>query len=134
MKHKVTFENASVVSIINGVITLKTEMGIVEYIDASLSSVRDGTIEIVVDKQKLEMSDLQTGMVVQYETGEYRLVIRLSDELVKLVDLKDGGFGNIRVGHEGLLRSIVKGWEPITDGSLDAWMKVDRYRKVIFER
>lgn len=50
MKHKVTFENASVVSIVNGVITLKTEMGIVKYLNASLSSVRDGTIEIVVEK------------------------------------------------------------------------------------
>ena len=134
MKAIKIFENAKVVSVFNGTITLDTDMGRVCYKNASLSSVHDGTIKIIVDKQKLEMSDLQTGMVVQYETGEYRLVIRLSDELVILVDLKDGGFGNIRVGHEGLLRCIVKGWEPITDGSLDAWMKIDSLRKVIFER
>lgn len=50
MKHKVTFENASVVSIVNGEITLKLENGLVVYQNASLSSVRDGTIEIVVEK------------------------------------------------------------------------------------
>lgn len=133
MKHKITFENASVVSVFSGTIALATEMGHVCYKNASLSSIHDGTIEIVVDKQKLEMSDLQTGMVVKYATGEYRLVIRLSDEWVKLVELKNGGFGNVRVGHEELLRRIVRVWEPRVDGSLDEWMKIDSSRKVIFE-
>lgn len=134
MKHKITHENASVVSVCNGEIALKTESGIVVYNDASLSSVHDGTIVIIADKRKLEISDLQTGMVVQYGTGEYRLVIRLSDEWVKLVDLMDGGFGNIRVCQEELLRRIVRVWEPRVDGSLDEWMIVDSSRKVIFER
>lgn len=122
------------VSACNGEITLKTECGLVKYLNASLQSVCDGTIVIIVNKRKLEISDLQTGMVVQYGTGEYRLVIRLSDEWVKLVELKGGGFGSIRVGHEELLRLIVRVWEPIVDGSLDQWMGIDSSRKVIFER
>lgn len=134
MKAIKIFENASVVSVFNGTITLDTEMGRVCYKNASLSSVHDGTIKIIVDKQELEMNDLQTGMVVQYGTGEYRLVIRLSDEWVKLVELKNGGFANIRVGHEELLRCIARVWEPIVDGSIDEWMKIDSSRKVIFER
>lgn len=133
MKHIIMFENASVVSVCNGEITLNTERGLVKYHNASLQSVCDGRIELIVE-HKLEMSDLETGMLVQYNSGEYRLVIKMNDSLIRLVDLVGGGCGTITPDGPVLLHCIKKVWESRTAGSLDRWMKIDSNRKVIFEQ
>ena len=132
MKHIITFENASVVSVCNGEIILNTECGLVKHRNASLKSVSDGQIELIVE-HKLKMSDLETGMLVQYDTGEYRLVIKINDSLIRLAELCGGGCGTITPLGPSLLLHISKVWESRTDGSLDRWMKVDSHRKVIFE-
>jgi hypothetical protein len=132
MKHIIMFENASVVSVCNGEITLNTECGLVKYHNASLQSVCDGRIELIVE-QGLQMSDLKTGMLVQYTTGEYRLVIKINDSLIRLAELRGGGCGTITPDGPALLRCIKKVWESRTEGSLDRWMNIDSDRKVIFE-
>lgn len=132
MKHIITFENASVVSVCDGEITLNTESGLVKYHNASLQSVCDGRIELIVE-HNLKMSDLETGMLVQYDTGEYRLVIKLNDSSIRLVGLKFGDWGKVTTDNQSLILHIRKVWASITDGSLDNWMKVDSKRKVIFE-
>lgn len=126
------FENASVVSVCNGEITLNTERGLMKYHNASLQSVCDGRIELIVE-HKLKMSDLETGMLIQYTTGEYRLVIKINGSLIRLVDMEGGGCGIITPDGPALLRCIAKVWESRTEGSLDRWMKIDSHRKVIFE-
>lgn len=133
MKHIITFENASVVSVCNGEITLNTESGLVKYYNASLQSVCDGRIELIAE-QELLMRDLKTGMLVQYYSGEYRLVIKINDSLIRLVELSGGGCGRITTDGPALLRCIKKVWESRTEGSLDRWMKIDSNRKVIFEQ
>lgn len=132
MKHIITFENASVISVYNGEIILKTETSLVKYRNASLQSVCDGRIELIVE-QALKMSDLKTGMLIQYTTGEYRLVIKINDSLIRLVDLEGGGCGTITPSGPALLCCIKKVWESRTEGSLDRWMRTDSDRKVIFE-
>lgn len=134
MKAIKVFENASVLSVNNGEITLKLENGIAKYYNASLTSVCDGRIEIVVNKKELEMEDLQTGMVVQYEGGEYCLVIRVHDKLVKLAGMEGRGSGYIFRDCPILLTKITKVWEPRIVGSIDKWFRIDPDRKVIFER
>ena len=79
------------------------------------------------------MSDLETGMLIRYDTGEYRLVIKINDSMIRLAELKGGGFGKITTEDQSLLYRISKVWEPRTEGSLDKWMSVDDFRKVIFE-
>ena len=132
MKNIITFENASVVSVCNGEIIVMTESGLVKYHNASLHAVCDGRIELIVER-KLKMSDLETGMLVQYNTGEYRLVIKMNDSLIRLVGLSRGDSGTITPDGPALLRCIAKVWESRTEGSLDRWMHVDSIRKVIFE-
>ena len=69
MKQILSFTNASVKSVVNGTVEIITEQGDHVILKGSLLSVSNGNIEVEAVRE-LTMDDLQTGMVIQYATGE----------------------------------------------------------------
>lgn len=76
MKITKTHKNASVKSIVDGTLTIITEVpyGIYVYYNAAIKSIHDGTIVVEMDKP-FTKSDLQTGMIIQYRNGRKRMFI-----------------------------------------------------------
>lgn len=76
MKITKTHKNASIKSVVDGVVTIITDApyGIYVYYDAALKSIKDGTIVVEYDKP-FTVSDLKTGMIVQYRNGNKRMFI-----------------------------------------------------------
>lgn len=82
MKAIKTFNNASVVSVENGRVTLRVDdNGIRIFNDASIVSIVNGVVKI--SQEGIFTDDmLEPGMVVEYQNGDKRLVLKINGRLI----------------------------------------------------
>lgn len=78
MKAFKVFENASVVSVCNGKISVEVNNEIHHFENAALVSVCNGVVKIEY-VQPLTEDILQNGRIVEYQNGERRLVLKMPD-------------------------------------------------------
>lgn len=82
MKTIKTFNNASVVSVVDGRITLRVNDNEIHgFCDASIVSIVNGTVTISVEKVFTD-DMLEPGMVVEYRDGSKRLVLTIGGHLI----------------------------------------------------
>ncbi len=82
MKTIKTFNNASVVSVIDGRIILRVNDNEIHcFYDASIISIVDGEVKISVEKVFTD-DMLEPGMVVEYRDGSKRLVLKIGGRLI----------------------------------------------------
>lgn len=82
MKTIKTFNNASVVSVVDGRITLRVnDNEIHSFSDASIVSIVNGAVTIGVENVFTD-DMLEPGMVVEYRDGRKRLVLKIGGHLI----------------------------------------------------
>lgn len=82
MKTIKTFNNASVVSVVDGIITLRVNNNeIHNFSDASIVSIVNGVVTIGVENVFTD-DMLEPGMVVEYRDGRKRLVLKIDGNLI----------------------------------------------------
>jgi hypothetical protein len=82
MKTIKTFNNASVVSVVDGIITLRVnDNEIHSFSDASIVSIVNGAVTIAVENVFTD-DMLEPGMVVEYRDGRKRLVLKIGGQLM----------------------------------------------------
>lgn len=115
MKAIKIFENAKVVSVNNGEIWVEVNSEIQKYHNAALVSVNNGVVKIECD-QPLTEDILQNGRVVEYRSGERRLVLKRPDGRALLVGVDS--WADDPLSHRGSYE-IVKVYEASFSGTLE---------------
>lgn len=114
MKVIKVFENAKVVSVVNGEIWVEVNSGIQKYHDAALISVNNGVVKIEY-AQPLTEDILQNGRIVEYRNGDRRLVLKKPDGYAMLVGTD--AYASEPLTLEGFCE-IVKVYEGTFEGDL----------------